>query len=214
MNGAWVVVGAVIAVLAVGLAVTEGGRPDPRRLAVVAALAAAASAGRVLFAAVPSVKPVTLIAVATGVALGARCGFAVGALTPLLSNMALGQGPWTPAQMALWGLIGASGAWLAPICRRRSGFAVVAFAWGWLFGWAMNLWDLAVFGPQVNWAAFVAHNVRSVPFDAAHAVGNAVFALVAAPALIRLLTRYRDRIAVEVEWDPPSPTPGVVPERR
>ena len=211
MSGAWLITGLVIAVLAVGLAATEHGRADPRRLAVVAAMAAAATAGRVLFAAVPSVKPVTLIAVATGVALGARCGFAVGALTPLLSNMALGQGPWTPAQMALWGLIGASGAWLAPICRRRIGFAAVTFAWGWLFGWAMNLWDLAVFGPQVNWAAFVAHSARSVPFDAAHAIGNVVFALAAGPALIRLLTRYRDRISVEVEWDPPPVIPGTAP---
>lgn len=212
MSGASLVVGLVIAVLAVGLAATERGRSDPRRLAVIAALAAAATAGRVLFAAVPSVKPVTLIAVATGVAFGARSGFAVGALAPLLSNMALGQGPWTPAQMALWGLIGASGAWLAPICRRRTGLAAVTFVWGWVFGWAMNLWDLATFGPQVSVDAFLAYGARSVSFDAAHAVGNVVFALVAGPALIRLLIRYRDRIAVDVDWDPAG-APGAAAPR-
>jgi len=203
MTGASLIVGLVLGILAVGLAATERGRPDPRRLAVVAALAAAAAAGRILFAAVPSVKPVTVIAVAAGVVFGARSGFAVGALAPLLSNLALGHGPWTPAQMALWGLAGASGAALAAICRHRIGLAAVTFAWGWLFGWAMNLWDLATFGPEVSVEAFLAHAARSVSFGAAHAVGNVFFALAAGPALIRLLTRYRDRIMTTIEWDPP-----------
>lgn len=203
MTGASLVVAVLLGTLAVGLAATERGRPDPRRLAVIAALAAAAAAGRVLFAAVPSIKPVTLIAVAAGVVFGARSGFAVGALVPLISNLALGHGPWTPAQMALWGLAGASGAALAGVCRRRLGLAAVTFAWGWLFGWAMNLWDLATFGPQVDLDAFLVYATRSVAFDAAHAIGNVVFALVAGPALIRLLTRYRDRIDTTIEWDPP-----------
>ena len=52
-------------------------------LALIATLGAAAAAGRVLFAAIPGVQPVTVVAVAAGVALGARSGFAVGALAAL-----------------------------------------------------------------------------------------------------------------------------------
>ena len=39
----------------------------------------------------------------------------------LVSNFWLGQGPWTPWQMAGWGLVGLLGAWLAARHRRRLG---------------------------------------------------------------------------------------------
>jgi energy-coupling factor transport system substrate-specific component len=194
------VVALVLGVLAVGLVVSERGGGDPRRVALIAALAAAAAASRVLFAAVPSVKPVTVIVMVTGAVLGARAGFAVGALAPLLSNLALGHGPWTPGQMAFWGLAGLTGAALASVCRRRWGLALVAGAWGWIFGWGMNLWELATFGPEVSWEAFLAASARSIWFDAAHGAGNVVFALVVGAPLVRLLTRYRDRVETRIDW--------------
>ena len=207
MSAGAIVVTTVLAVLAVGLVMIEWGGRDVRRLAVIAALAAAATAGRVLFAAIPSVKPVTVIVFVAGAVLGARAGFAVGALTPLLSNMVLGHGSWTPGQMALWGAAGLVGAALPAVCRRVGGLAIVAFAWGWVFGWGMNLWELATFGPQVGADAFLAKAATSVWFDAAHAIGNVVFALAIGPPLIRLLTRYRDRIETTIDWES-APRPG------
>ena len=53
-------------------------RTRRRRSSLVATLAAVAAAGRVLFAAIPGVQPVTVITVAAGAALGPRAGFAVG----------------------------------------------------------------------------------------------------------------------------------------
>jgi energy-coupling factor transport system substrate-specific component len=153
---------------------------------------------------VPSVQPVTVIVVATGATLGARAGFAVGALAPLLSNMLIGQGSWTPGQMALWGLAGLAGAALPWLCRRPLGLATVTFAWGWIFGWGMNLWELATFGPEVSVDAFAAKAALSVWFETAHAVGNLVFALTVGPALLRLLQRYRNRVDVRIEWQSPG----------
>jgi energy-coupling factor transport system substrate-specific component len=203
-----IIVTAVLTVLAIGLLIVEWGGRDVRRLALVAGLAAAATAGRVVFAAIPSVKPVTVIVLVTGAVLGARAGFAVGALTPLLSNMVLGQGAWTPGQMALWGAAGLVGAALAPLCRSRSGLAAVGFVWGWVFGWGMNLWELATFGPEVDVDTWLARAGTSAWFDAAHAVGNIVFALTVGPPLVRLLTRYRNRIDVTIDWDrAPLPAP-------
>lgn len=204
MSGAHLVIAGVLAILAVGLVLTERGPADPRRLSLVAALAAAAAAGRVLFTAVPSVQPVTVIVVATGATLGARAGFAVGALAPLLSNMVIGQGAWTPGQMALWGVAGLTGAALPWVCRRPAGLAAVTFAWGWIFGWGMNLWELAAFGPEVSFDAFAAKAATSVWFETAHAVGNVVFALAVGPALVRLLRRYRARVDVQIEWGSPG----------
>ena len=210
-SAATVTVTTVLAVLAIGLVAVERGRPDARRLAVVAALAAASAAGRVLFVAIPSVQPTTVIVLVTGATLGPRAGFAVGALSPLLSNLALGQGTWTPAQMALWGLVGLSGAALSPICRNPRGLAAVAFVWGFLFGWGMNLWDLAVLGPVLNWASFLTKSGLSLWFEVAHAVGNVVFALTIGAALTRLLLRYRDRLTVTIVWTDPAPDPAPHP---
>jgi energy-coupling factor transport system substrate-specific component len=134
-------------------------------------------------------------------------GLAVGPLAALLSNSFLGQGPWTPPQMALWGAAGLTGALLRPVCRRPVGLAVIAVAWGLCFGWAMNLWYLAAFGPEVSWAALTLAGGRSLPFDLAHAVGNAIIALAAGPALLRLLGRYAGRVRTTV-LSPPAPAPA------
>ncbi len=207
MSAAAVVILASISVLLLGWAAWERGAGGPKMLALTATLGAATAAGRVLFAAIPSVKPVTTMCLVTGAALGARAGMAVGALAALISNAFLGQGPWTPAQMLLWGTVGASGALLRPATRTRLGLACVAGAWGFLFGWSMNLWFLATFGPEVSWAAFVTYSIASLWFDVAHAVGNVVFALIIGPALYRLLSRYAVRVRVTRAPTGPAPVP-------
>src|SRR5918992_3670371 len=100
-------------VLVGGFAWYERSRPPARLVALVAALAALAVAGRLVLAPVPNVVATTDVALLTGYALGAAPGFAVGALAAPISNIWLGQGPWTAWEMAGWGLVGLAGAWLA-----------------------------------------------------------------------------------------------------
>ena len=111
------------ALIAVGVVWLERAPDSAKELALIATLAAAAAAGRVLFAAIPGVQPVTVIAVAAGAALGARSGFAVGALAAFVSNFFLGQGTWTPWQMlalgSLWRRRRAGGEPAAPAGRAR-----------------------------------------------------------------------------------------------
>ncbi len=211
MSGATLVVVGLGLLLALGLVALERGGVDgaaAKELALVATLGAVGAAGRVIFHPFPGVQPVTIICLVTGASLGPRAGLAVGPIAGLLSNSFLGQGPWTPPQMALWGLAGLSGALLRPLCTRAVGLAVVGFAWGFLFGWAMNVWFLATFGPDVSWASFVLVTGRSVPFDLAHATGNAVLALTIGPALLRLLGRYALRIRTEIVIDDPVDAPA------
>ncbi|MGH2840982.1 MAG: ECF transporter S component, partial [Solirubrobacteraceae bacterium] len=99
-----------LALTATAYAWLESGPGSASELALIGALAGIAAAGRVLFAAVPGVQPVTVIAVAAGAALGARAGMAVGATAALVSNLFLGQGPWTPWQMLGWAGCGLAGA--------------------------------------------------------------------------------------------------------
>ena len=112
--------------LAAGFAWFERERPPARIIAMVAALAALAVAGRLVFAAIPNVKPTTDIVLFAGYALGAAPGFCVGAITAIVSNIFLSQGPWTVWQMAGWGAVGVGGALLARLMRIREVNEVVA----------------------------------------------------------------------------------------
>jgi energy-coupling factor transport system substrate-specific component len=199
----------LVVALALGVVALERGGDGAKEVALVATLGAVAAAGRVLFSPLPGVQPVTVTCIVAGAALGPRAGLAVGPIAGLISNSFLGQGPWTPPQMALWAAAGLSGALLRPLCRRAVGLALVAGVWGLLFSWAMNVWFLASFGPELSWASFVLATGRSVPFDVAHAVGNVVFAIAVGPALLRLLGRYSLRVRTEVVMGPPgSPAPA------
>ena len=195
MSAAAIVALGGLAALIVGLVLYERTRGGARELGLVAVLVAAATAGRIAFAAIPSAQPVTAIAIVTGVALGPRAGAAVGAGAALLSNTFLGQGPWTPWQMLLWGLAGASGGWLAPLLR-RSRIALMAFggAWGLVFGAGMDVWQLAAFGPALTLPAFIAVHVRAVPFDVVHALTNVILLGIAGMPLIALLDRSARRM--------------------
>ena len=209
MSPALVAVLALVVMLGLGLVALERGGGGAKELALVATLGAVAAAGRVFLSPIPGVQPVTTICIVTGASLGPRAGLAVGPIAGLLSNSFLGQGPWTPPQMALWSAAGLTGALLRPLCRRRVGLAVVAFAWGIAFGWAMNVWFLASFGPELSGASMVLASGRSLPFDLAHATGNALLALVAGPALLRLLGRYALRVRTEIVIaTDPGPVPG------
>lgn len=198
-RGALAVLLAAFAVLAAGFAWLEGGTISARDLTLVATLGGIAAAGRVLFAPVPSVQPVTVIVAAAGVALGPRRGFAVGALAALSSNFFLGQGPHTPWQMLAWGGCGFAGGLLRPLLRHRLAFAAFTVALGFAFGSVMDLWLWYGFYPHTE-AALLARLGAGIPFNIAHATGNLVLALVAGPELRRVLERFERRSRTEVVW--------------
>jgi energy-coupling factor transport system substrate-specific component len=188
-----------VALLVAGAGWIEAGPGAAREVTLVATLAAVAAAGRVLLAAVPGVQPVTVIVVAAGAALGARAGFATGALAALVSNLFLGQGPWTPWQMLGWGACGLAGAALRGLIRRRAAFAAACFVLGFAFSTLMDVWLWLSFWPH-TWEAFGVVFGRGLWFSAAHALGNVVIALAVGPELRRLLERYGRRLRTEVVW--------------
>jgi len=188
------------ALVVAGVAWLETGPSSAREIALVATLGAAAAAGRVLFAAIPGVQPVTVICVAAGAGLGLRAGVAVGGTAAFVSNIFLGQGIWTPWQMLGWGACGAAGALLAPLIRGRLAFAALCCVLGFAFSALMDVWTWLSFYDQHTWATFVATQARGVWFDAAHAGGNVVLALAAGPELRRMLDRYGRRLRTVIAW--------------
>jgi hypothetical protein len=196
---------AVFVLLAValigGVVWYERSRPPAQVVALVAALAALAAAGRVALSPIPNVVPTTDITLIAGFALGGAPGFAVGAFAALASNFWLGQGPWTPWQMAGWGMTGLLGAALAALTGRRLGrigLAVACGVAGFAYGALLDLHVMVSYGGEQSLDRYLALSARALPFNIAHAAGNVAFALIAGPALVRMLTRYRTRF--EFAW--------------
>jgi hypothetical protein len=189
-------------VLLGGFAWYERSRPPSQVVALVAALAALAIAGRIAFAAFPNVKPTTDIVVFAGYALGPAPGFAVGALAGLVSNFWFGQGPWTPWQMAGWGMCGVMGAGLALGARNagRLSLAAVCGLAGIAYGVLLNFSLMATYGGDLSLERFLTLEARAIPFDVAHVVGNIAFALLAGPAMVRMMVRFRQRF----QWRTPA----------
>ena len=195
----------VITILALvligGFAWFERSRPSARIVAAVAALAALGVAGRIAFAPLPNVVATTDVALLAGYTLGGAPGFVVGALSGLVSNFWLGQGPWTPWQMAGWGLVGIAGAMLTRSGGRRLGrwgLAGVGALAGLAYGALLDLSVMVNFGGEQSLDRYLALSARGIPFNIAHAAGNAALMLAAGPAMVRMLDRYRERF--EVRW--------------
>ncbi len=196
-------------VLAAGWIAYERRRPSARMVAVVATLAAVAALGRDAFVALPDVKPITAIAFVVGYALGPLPGFTVGAIGMLASNIMLGQGPYTPWQMAAWGLVGLAGAALGRISARRLPrvpLAIACAAAALVAKEIMNVYTWTI-GASHTPAAFIATAGTALPFDITDILATLLFALAFGPELARLLARTRERMIVQ--WEPVPDTPAV-----
>ncbi|HUA73794.1 MAG TPA: prenyltransferase/squalene oxidase repeat-containing protein [Solirubrobacteraceae bacterium] len=201
-------------VLLLGWLAYERARPSARMIAVVATLAAVAALGRDAFVAIPDVKPITAMALVVGYALGPLPGFSVGALGMLASNFVLGQGPYTPWQMAAWGGVGLAGAALGALSRRRLNRVQLALACA-LAAFAakevMNLYQWTI-GASHTPAAFLAIAGTGLPFDLTDTVASFLFGIAFGPELARLLARTRARM--DVQWEeaqPPSAGTRLLP---
>jgi energy-coupling factor transport system substrate-specific component len=191
-------------VLGLGWLAYERRRPSTRMVAVVATLAAVAALGRDAFVALPDVKPITAIAFVVGYALGPLPGFTVGAIGMLASNVMLGQGPYTPWQMAAWGLVGLSGAGLGRLMRRRLGRVPLALACALAALGAkeiMNFYTWTI-GASHTPAALLIAVANGLPFDIVDTLATLLFALAFGPELARLLARTRERMTVSWEEAP------------
>jgi hypothetical protein len=194
-------------VLACGWLAYERTRLSGRMMAVVATLAAVAALGRDAFVAVPDVKPITAFALVVGYALGPLPGFSVGALGMLASNIVLGQGPYTPWQMAAWGLVGLLGAGLGRLSARRLGRVPLALACACSALGAKEIMNVYTWtlGASHTPAAFLAVAGEGLPFDLLDTVASLLFGLAFAPELARLLARMRARM--DVRWEPTLSAP-------
>ncbi|MBB4823248.1 energy-coupling factor transport system substrate-specific component [Sporosarcina luteola] len=162
-----------------------------REIVLLAMLAAIAAVGRVPFAGLPSVQPTSFIIIMAGIVFGAESGFIVGAVAAIVSNFFLGQGPWTPWQMYAWGMMGMTAGLLRQAWWMKSswGKCLFGFAWGYLFGWFMNMWIIVSNIEALSWDFFIGIYASSVYFDLAHGLSNVFFLAVFGAGWMKILQR-------------------------
>lgn len=155
----------------------EASRPTLRQLMPTVVLGSVAAVGRVLFAAIPDVKPVSAIAIVAGSVLGRCSGFMVGALAALASNVFFGQGAWTPWQMYAWGLVGYLAGVLTDHGALRRGWVLYAygFASALLYGLLLNGWYCLGFVRPLTWQGVLLAYGAGLPLDVVHGVATVAF---------------------------------------
>lgn len=170
-----------------------------KEIALIASLSSFAAVTRVPFASIPNVQPTTFLVALSGLVFGPYEGFLVGASSAFISNIFLGQGPWTPWQMFAWGIVGA----ISGIISIRGFkpkveiFAVICFFYGFLFDWIMNLWHVIGFIRPINAKTIFVAYLTGLTMDVMHAVGNFVFAMVFYESFYKVLFRFKRRMKVE-----------------
>ena len=168
-----------------------------KEIALVAMLGTISAVLRVPFAAIPNVQPCTYLIICTGYVFGPVAGFTVGAITALVSNFFLGQGPWTLYQMIAWGLAGVSTGYLSRFSMNTRLLVVFGILWGYLFGWITNIWFWTAFVYPLNLNTFILTQVNTIWFDTFHAIGNGIFLGILGMKTIAILQRFKRRFSVE-----------------
>jgi energy-coupling factor transport system substrate-specific component len=173
----------------------ESAAVSSKEVALVAMLGTVSAVLRVPFAVIPNVQPCTYLIICAGYVFGPVAGFMIGAVTALVSNFFLGQGPWTPYQMLAWGLAGFSAAYIRRLGLGRIWLIVFGVIWGYLYGWIMNTWYWITFIYPLTWRTFLVYQLTSVWFDTLHAVGNAFLLGLLGMKTIGILERFKQRFS-------------------
>ncbi len=175
----------------------EGRKPQARELVTIAVLCTIGVVGRLAFYMVPQFKPTVAIIIISGMALGSQRGFLIGVITMFVSNIFVGQGPWTPWQMLACGLIGFIAGFMykkealpktvVPICV--FGFIATML----IYGGIMNPASLLMSGAEITIPSLAAYYLSGLPYDTIHAISTVIFLAVLAKPMLGKLDRIKKK---------------------
>ncbi|SFH69971.1 ECF transporter S component [Pisciglobus halotolerans] len=160
-----------------------------QRIALLGLLTALCYVSRVIFQFLPNVQPVTVILIILVLKMTVVDSWIVAILSILISNIQLGMGVWTIAQILSFSiLVGITGLLIKPFINQIPFVVMVLYAGltGYLYGFIISAVQAPFFGIQNFWAYYLA----GLPFDTMHALGNAAFYVLLAPVLGSILDRF------------------------
>jgi len=152
---------------------------NSRKIVIVAVITALCVIGRFVFVFIPFFKPVAAIIIIGAIYLGPQAGFMIGALSAIISNMYFGQGPWTPFQMMVWGIIGLIAGLLFKMLKSSK---IALYVYGALSGVAfsliMDVWTVMWVDGTFNPTLYKMAIITSLPFMGIYALSNVFFLIV------------------------------------
>lgn len=163
------------------------------RIAVLAMMVALCHVGRIMFQFLPNVQPVTVIVLLITLSFGVKDGLIVGVLSIIVSNLTLGMGIWTIAQVASYAVLVLLTGLFIPFQKKDwfdSVFVVYVGLSGYLYGLIISVIQAPFFGIHKLWPYYLA----GIPFDSLHAIGNVGFYLILTPVLLPLIERTAKKI--------------------
>lgn len=166
-----------------------------RRMVMIAVMTTITVISRLIFGAVPGFKPMSSIIILTGIFMGPECGFLVGSLSALTSNIFFGQGPWTPFQMLTWGIIGfLSGLpGLRKVLRNRVPLVIWGMLMGMLYSGIMDIWTVLDLTGMWSWKRYLMALSTAVPYIIAYMSSNVVFLMIGLKPLGEKLDRVQTK---------------------
>ena len=161
-----------------------------RRMIMVSIMTALSVFGRFL----PLIKPITALTILSALYLGKEAGFLVGALSAVLSNFVMGQGPWTPFQMLAWGMIGLfAGICAKPLLRMKPLLYLYGLLSGVAYSMIMDVWTTVWTYREFTWLEYVGALSSAFPFTVTYALSNLLFLMLFARPVGNKLSRIKKK---------------------
>lgn len=181
-------------------AMFEGKKPRAREITVTAVMIAIGVIGRAAFFMLPQFKPMTAVVIISGIALGGETGFVVGAMSALVSNMLVGQGPWTPWQMFALGIIG----FISGLIFNDKNFErkkLIVGIYGFfaafvIYGFILDTSSVTMTVYSMNFQTVLSVYLAGIPFNLIHGAATFIFLMIIGNSMIRKLSRIKKKFGI------------------
>ncbi|WP_147007921.1 ECF transporter S component, partial [Companilactobacillus mindensis] len=171
----------------------EKAQHNSREVVFIAIVCALAVVGRIIFAALPAVKPELFILIMGAIVSGPETGFLMGTIIALTSNMYFGQGVWTPWQMFALGVIGL----ISGLMLNKKTPTWILTVWGFVsafvMGWIMDIYYILGFVDPITIKSVLTALAASFYFDVVHAIFTAVLLLLVGKRWIKIFSNYKQK---------------------
>ncbi len=199
-TGNWGIVSLIFLALTLGAVFFEfeDRASSAKQIALIAMLGTVSALSRIPFAALMNFQPCTFFIICSGYVFGPMSGFMVGAVTPIISNIFLGQGPWTAYQIFTWGGIGLVAGVIGrftipqPALKKTMLMAYSLLA-GISYAMIINIWFWAMYIYPHTLNTYKGVLYTATLWTVSHSAANVVFMLLFGNRVIQLLERFKRR---------------------
>lgn len=145
-------------------------------IAIIGLFVAISSITRIGMSYLPNIQISTVLIILITANYGLKYGLLVAILTPLTSNMILGQGIWTLWQMISWSLVSIV---VFPFRNFKDDIymmGLISLICGYIFGLSISIQSCITYGMMGN--KFIIYYLSGLSFDTLHAIGNMISCIV------------------------------------